>query len=83
MDLGIKGLRVLVTAGAGGSGREVARAFAAEAAKVHVCDVDAKALSALKKTDRKITQSKADVADRDDVERLFKGRSRRSAASTC
>ena len=72
MELGIKGLRVLVTAGAGGIGREVARAFAAEGAKVHVCDVDQKALAALKKTDRKITQTKADVADRADVERLFK-----------
>ena len=72
LDLGIRGLRVLVTAGAGGIGREVARAFAAEGARVHVCDVDAKALAALKRTDRKITQTKADVADRDDVERLFK-----------
>ena len=72
MNLGIKGLRVLVTAGAGGIGREVARAFAGEGAKVHVCDVDEKALSALVKRERKITQSKADVADRKDVDRLFK-----------
>ena len=72
MNLGIKGLRVLVTAGAGGIGREVARAFAGEGAKVHVCDVDEKALAALVKRERKITQSKADVADRKDVDRLFK-----------
>ena len=72
MKLGIKGLRVLVTAGAGGIGREVARAFAGEGAKVHVCDVDKTALAALKKSDHKITQSMADVADRRDVERLFK-----------
>ena len=72
MDLGIKGLRVLVTAGAGGIGREVARAFTREGAKVHVCDVDRNALAGLKKSDRKITQSLADVADRRDVERLFK-----------
>ena len=72
MNLGIKGLRVLVTAGAGGIGREVACAFAGEGAKVHVCDVDEKALAALVKRERKITQSKADVADRKDVERLFK-----------
>ena len=72
MDLGIKGLRVLVTAGAAGIGREVARAFVREGGKVHVCDVDDKALRALKRSDRKITQTRADVADRDDVERLFK-----------
>ena len=72
MDLGIKGLRVLVTAGAGGIGREVARAFIGEGAKVHVCDVDAKALRALARSDPKITRTRADVADRTDVERLFK-----------
>jgi NAD(P)-dependent dehydrogenase (short-subunit alcohol dehydrogenase family) len=72
VDLDIKGLRVLVTAGAGGIGREVARAFIGEGAKVHICDVDQKALGALVKSDRKITKSKADVADRRDVERLFR-----------
>jgi NAD(P)-dependent dehydrogenase (short-subunit alcohol dehydrogenase family) len=71
VDLGIKGLRVLVTAGAGGIGREVARAFAREGAKVHACDIDAKALAALKRSDPKVTQTRADVANRDDVERLF------------
>ena len=72
MELGIKGLRVLVTAGAAGIGREVARAFAGEGAKVHVCDVDAKALRALARSDPKISRTRADVADRNDVERLFK-----------
>lgn len=71
MNLDIKGLRVLVTAGAAGIGREVARAFIGEGAKVHICDLDQKALSALAKSDRKITQTKADVADRKDVQRLF------------
>src|SRR5262245_61669989 len=72
MELGIKGLRVLVTAGATGIGREVARAFAGEGAKVYVCDIDRKALAALKRSDPKIRQSVADVADRSEVERLFK-----------
>ena len=61
-----------MTAGAGGIGREVARAFIGEGAKVHVCDVDAKALRALARSDPKITRTRADVADRTDVERLFK-----------
>jgi NAD(P)-dependent dehydrogenase (short-subunit alcohol dehydrogenase family) len=72
VDLGIAGLRVLVTAGANGIGREIARAFAGEDAKAHVCDVDQQALAALGRTDPKITQTKADVADRQDVDRLFK-----------
>jgi len=72
VDLGIKGLRVLVTAGASGIGLEVARAFIAEGAKVHVCDVDEKALDALARSDPKVTRMRADVADRKDVERLFK-----------
>jgi NAD(P)-dependent dehydrogenase (short-subunit alcohol dehydrogenase family) len=72
VNLGIKGLRVLVTAGASGIGREISRAFAAEGARVHVCDVDDKALAALARSDRKITRSRADVADRKDVDRLFK-----------
>jgi NAD(P)-dependent dehydrogenase (short-subunit alcohol dehydrogenase family) len=71
MELSIKGLRVLVTAGAGGIGRETARAFVAEGAKVHVCDVDAGALQALSTSDPAISRSQADVADRAQVARLF------------
>jgi len=40
MDLDIRGLRVLVTAGANGIGLAIARAFVGEGAKVHTCDVD-------------------------------------------
>jgi NAD(P)-dependent dehydrogenase (short-subunit alcohol dehydrogenase family) len=69
MDLGIKGLRVLVTAGAGGIGHEIAKRFLDEGARVHVCDVDDAALGKLA---IKVTATKADVANRDDVERLFK-----------
>ena len=58
MELGIKGLRVLVTAGASGIGREVARGFVMEGAKVFVCDVDAKALAALKRSDPKSVRAR-------------------------
>jgi NAD(P)-dependent dehydrogenase (short-subunit alcohol dehydrogenase family) len=71
MDLGIKDLRVLVTAGAGGIGREVVRAFVAEGARVHTCDVDRKALDALAKSDPTVTRTTADVSDRAQVEWLF------------
>ncbi|WP_420393520.1 SDR family oxidoreductase [Acuticoccus sp.] len=71
MDLGIAGLRVLVTAGASGIGREVARAFVEEGARVHACDVDEAMLSALGESDPAVTSTVADVADRDAVGRLF------------
>jgi NAD(P)-dependent dehydrogenase (short-subunit alcohol dehydrogenase family) len=71
MDLDIKGLRVLVTAGAGGIGLAIVRAFAREGARVHTCDVDEMALSALATSDPAITATACDVSDRSAVQRLF------------
>ena len=71
VKLDIAGLRVLVTAGAAGIGRETALAFAEEGARVHVCDIDGAALDALAHAEGAITRSRADVADRGDVARLF------------
>src|SRR5258707_1696462 len=71
MDLGIDGLRVMVTAGADGIGLEIARAFVREGARVHVCDVDEKALERLSGTDPTLTWSACDVASRDPVARFF------------
>ncbi|MET0195518.1 MAG: SDR family oxidoreductase, partial [Hyphomicrobiaceae bacterium] len=71
MDLGIKGLRVLVTAGASGIGLEISRAFVREGAKVHICDVDQAALAAAAKSDPALTQSVCDVSDRAQVGKLF------------
>jgi NAD(P)-dependent dehydrogenase (short-subunit alcohol dehydrogenase family) len=71
MDMGLNGARVLITAGAAGIGLEIARAFISEGAKVHVCDVDAAALAALKASDPGITSSRCDVSDRAAVATLF------------
>ncbi|MGE0768617.1 MAG: SDR family oxidoreductase [Hyphomicrobiaceae bacterium] len=71
MDLGIKGLRVLVTAGASGIGLRAVAAFLREGAKVHTCDIDWEAMAALKKAHPSVTQSVCDVADRTQVAKLF------------
>jgi NAD(P)-dependent dehydrogenase (short-subunit alcohol dehydrogenase family) len=71
MDLRIAGLRVLVTAGAGGIGLEIVRSFLREGARVHLCDVDEAALAALAGSHPEVTVSTTDIADRAAVARLF------------
>jgi len=71
MDLGIKGLRVIITAGAAGIGREVARAFVREGATVHICDVDRQALAELASSDPKLKASVCDVSDREATTRFI------------
>ena len=61
--------RVLVTAGASGIGKEVARAFAA-VAQVCVCDIDAKALDTAAKDILGLKTVVCDVSKRDDIERM-------------
>jgi NAD(P)-dependent dehydrogenase (short-subunit alcohol dehydrogenase family) len=68
MDTPAKGLRVLVTAGAAGIGLAIARTFRDHGARVFACDIDDKALGAL---DKDIGRTRADVASRADVDRLF------------
>jgi NAD(P)-dependent dehydrogenase (short-subunit alcohol dehydrogenase family) len=63
--------RVLVTAGAGGIGLAIARAFAAEGARVHVADVDAAAVEAVIAGQAAISGSVTDVSDPQAVARLL------------
>ena len=71
MDLEIRGLRVMVSAGANGIGLEIARAFVREGARVHVCDVDKEAIARLAEGDAGISATVCDVSDRKQVTRFF------------
>jgi len=62
--------RVLVTAGASGIGREIARTFAANGAAVFVCDLDAKALDVLAGEIIGLKIGVCDVSRRTDIERM-------------
>ena len=46
-DLGLAGARVVVTAGAGGIGRQIVEVFHSLGARVATCDIDADALADL------------------------------------
>ncbi len=63
--------KVLVTAGAAGIGLAIARAFAADGARVHIADIDPAAVQAIAGGDGQITGSVADVSDPASVGRLF------------
>lgn len=71
MDLGLKDMRVLVTAGASGIGAAVARAFHGEGARVHVCDIDEPALEAIGRELPGLSTSLCDVSDRNAVGHLM------------
>ena len=72
MEYSAKGMRVMVTAGAAGIGRAIVRTFVEHGAKVHICDVDENALKDMRAALPGVTQTRADVANLDDVERLFR-----------
>ena len=63
------GLRVLVTAGAGGIGRRIADGFVEAGARVHVSDVDPDLIDAL--PGDTLTGSLSDAADEDQTRDLF------------
>ena len=62
--------RVLITAGAQGIGREFARAFAANGAKVFVCDIDLKSLEALAREIPGLVAKPCDMSSRAQIERM-------------
>jgi NAD(P)-dependent dehydrogenase (short-subunit alcohol dehydrogenase family) len=72
MSKPIAGQRVIITAGAAGIGRALADAFLQQGAKIFICDVDRAALDEFRKAHPKAGAAIADVAEADQVDRLFK-----------
>ena len=64
--------RVVVTAAASGIGLAVANAFAANGDRVHICDIDEKALHEATEGNPSITATVCDVSDRSSVEAFVK-----------
>ncbi|WP_369958590.1 SDR family oxidoreductase [Pseudomonas benzenivorans] len=67
----LHGQRVMISAGASGIGRATALAFLAAGARVHICDVDARALDALLGEQPALGGALVDVGDERQVERWF------------
>ncbi|RWF90305.1 MAG: SDR family oxidoreductase [Mesorhizobium sp.] len=68
---GLRGQRVLVTAGAGGIGLAIADTLSRLGARIVVCDVSDEALAAAPDKIALVDAIKADVSRDDDVDRLF------------
>ena len=63
--------RVLITAGAGGIGLAIAKAFVANGARVHIADVNAEAVAAIVAENENITGSVGDISKAEDLDVLF------------
>jgi NAD(P)-dependent dehydrogenase (short-subunit alcohol dehydrogenase family) len=66
------GRRVVVTAGAGGIGLAIAKAFAADGDRVHMCDINADALKQVTVDNPAIIATVCDVGDRSSVAAFVK-----------
>jgi NAD(P)-dependent dehydrogenase (short-subunit alcohol dehydrogenase family) len=71
MENAVKGLKVLITAGAGGIGRAMTEVFHKAGAKVHLCDVVQSSIDETLAAFPGVSATLADVSRLDDVARLF------------
>ena len=71
MQTSVEGKRVLITAAASGIGYAFAKAFIENGARVHICDISEDLLADCKKTLPNVGATLTDIADPDQVDRLF------------
>lgn len=65
--------RVMITAAASGIGRTIAKAFAAEGAKVHICDVNEEALADFREEFPEIAATQVNVRSEGEIDAWFDG----------
>src|SRR5579872_281108 len=70
-DAGLKGRRVLVTAGAAGIGLAIVDRLLSHEARIFVCDVDEATLASFRRANPGAGTVKADVSSESDVDRMF------------
>jgi len=63
--------RVMITAGGSGIGWAIAKAFADNGAKVHICDVDEQALGEVAKQYPQISARRVDLTDEEAIDHWF------------
>jgi NAD(P)-dependent dehydrogenase (short-subunit alcohol dehydrogenase family) len=63
--------RVMITAAADGIGKSIARAFAAEGARVHICDVNEEALAQFRREFPDIAASRVNVRNEGEIDAWF------------
>src|SRR4051794_40702604 len=69
--MGVTRQRVMITAAAAGIGRAIARAFAGDGARVHICDIDDGALDGFRAEFPDIAASRVNVSNEGEVEAWF------------
>ena len=72
MELGLKGSKIFITAGASGIGRQIVESFLAEGADVSTCDIDIDALAELKAAHPSVISHHCDVSDSSAIQTLIK-----------
>jgi NAD(P)-dependent dehydrogenase (short-subunit alcohol dehydrogenase family) len=71
MDIGLKGKRIVVTAGAQGIGLAITAAFVEAGAEVHICDVNDAFLASARQQFPQVSQSRTDVSSEAQVDAMF------------
>ena len=83
MELGLNGLKVFVTAGASGIGRQIVESFHEEGAFISTCDVDQEALTQLQADYPAVSAHHCDVSDSDAIQTLIRSEADRMGGLDC